>query len=130
MTDTQPTEHLEHAIAEQQVRAVIAEYPDLPIVAEFYRGRGQDREVVETANAGAWFVLIRPTSLDAVVSALGPTPLGPDIIGRAVSVDYPRRADQPTQVGLTALGESRFFVELLAAVRDKVAVIEEAQAAA
>ncbi|GGN39067.1 hypothetical protein FHR83_006804 [Actinoplanes campanulatus] len=129
MTD-KPTEHLEHAIAEQQVRTVMAEYPHLPIVAEFYRGRGNDRDVAYTANAGSWFVLVLPSSLYVAVSAQGPTPLGTDIIGRAVSVDYPRRADQPTQVDLEALGASRFYVELVAAIREKAAVVEAAGTAA
>lgn len=124
--DGTPMEHLEHAVAEQAVRAIIAEYPDLPIVAEFYRGWGNDREVVYTDRAGSYFVLVLPNSLYTAVSAQGPTPLGTNIIGRAVSVDYPRQGER---VDLEALAGSRFHVELLAAIREKVAVAEAARAA-
>lgn len=125
-----PMEHLEHAVAEQQIRNIMNEYPDLPIVAEFYRGRRMDRDVAYTDTAGAWYVLALPNSLYVAVSAQGPTPLGTNIIGRAVSVDYPRRTDQPTQVDLEALGGARFHVELLAAIRGKAAVVEAARSAA
>lgn len=115
-------EHLEHAVAEQAVRAIISEYPHLPIVAEFYRGWGEDRDVVCTDAASSRFVLVKPASLSVAVSANGPAPLGSNIIGRAVSVDYPR---QGGRVDLGALAGSRFYMDLLAAIRAKAAVLED-----
>jgi hypothetical protein len=85
-----------------------------------------DDNEATTPAAGTWYVLVKPAQLYVAVSAVKPTPLGWDLIDRAVSVDYPRDG---ARVDLEALAGSRFHVELLSAIRAKAAVVESVRGA-
>jgi hypothetical protein len=128
----------QHAV-EQVIRDLIADNPDLPIRADFYRGINPDRysnpfadsilrEYVETPNCpSAWFVRLMPTDLDVCVSAAGRLFLGVnDTIGEVAAVKLPQTS---LGVDVVALTSNQFHVALLAAVRVKAAVVAEMRAA-
>jgi hypothetical protein len=118
-------------IAEDLIRDLIATHPELPIVAAFFRGinRGNawnpiNEEIVGTpAAADGWRVYLKPGHSDVCLSAQEPTFLGPDIIGRGMAdrLDYPTSG---AEVDLQALAGPTFREQLLAAIVEKVAVIE------
>jgi hypothetical protein len=125
---------------EQVIRDLVADNPDLPIRADFYRGINQDRysspfadailrEYVSTPGCPwEWFVRVSPTDTDVMVSAAGRGFLGVhDTIGEVASVKLPQTS--PGEVDIQALSDSRFHVEMLAAVREKAAVVAEMRAA-
>lgn len=126
------------AAVEQVIRDLIADNPDLPIMADFYRGVSDHplnlfgdrvkREYVTTPACGAeWFVRVLPTSFDVCVSAAGRLFLGAhDVIGDVTAVKLPQTS--PGVVDVDALTGSAFHVELLAAVREKAAVVEQMRA--
>lgn len=121
-------------IAEQVIRKLMHDLADQPIRAEFYRGltkgpRARVKyETVDTpAFDGTWFVLLLPGCSDVAMSAKEPSFLGPNLIGTANCLAYPRR-DDGTGVDLDALGAAEFRAELEAAVREKLAVIAARQA--
>lgn len=126
------------AAVEQVIRDLLADHPDLPILADFYRGISDrplnlfgdriKREHVPTPACGAeWFVRVLPTSFDVCVSAAGRLFLGAhDVIGDVAVVVLPQTS--PGVVDLEALAGSRFHVELLAAVREKAVIVEQMRA--
>jgi len=131
-----PNDH--QAAVEQTIRDLIADNPDLPIRADFYRGANPERsdsfasptryEYASTPACEAeWFVSVRPASFEVAVAARGRWFLGEnDVIGRAAGVEIPQTG--PGVVDVDALAGSRFHVELLAAVREKAAVVEQMRA--
>lgn len=127
----------QHAV-EQVIRDLIADNPDLPIRAQFYRGSSghagpldawTSYEHAETPGCPIeWFVRVAPNSFAAMVSAAGRLFLGEnDVIGRAVEVPLPPAVQD--EVDLGALAGSQFHVELLAAIRETAAVVAEMRAA-
>lgn len=122
-------------VAETLIRDLIADHPDLPIRAAFFRGINKgntwnpiNEEIVETPAArGGWFVYLAPGHSDVALSAQEPTLLGPDIIGRGIAdrFPYPQR-DGAVDVG--ALAGDDFRAVLLAEIRNRVTVIDEAKA--
>jgi hypothetical protein len=122
-------------VAEALIRAIVADRPDLPIKARFFRGlkRGRSGPVItedemETPAADdGWFVLLLPGCAEVAISAQEPTFMGPDIIGRGVAdcVRYPHFADK---VDMEALAGDAFRAELVAAIDEKAAVITAARA--
>lgn len=129
----------QHAV-EQVIRDLIADNPDLPIRADFYRGINPHRydnpfadailrEYAKTpACPSEWFVRLMPTDLDVCVSAAGRLFLGvTDTIGDVRAVKFPQTS--PGEVDLDALAGSQFHVELLVAIREKAAVVAEMRAA-
>jgi len=124
---------------EQMVRDLITENPELPIRAQFYRGRNRNmshpladptlRDYAATPAAGAeWFVLLVPTVFDIIVQAAGRMFLGVnDTVGSGISVALPQTS--PGVVDIEALSGSELHVELLAAIREKAAVVDQMRAA-
>jgi hypothetical protein len=118
-----PNDH--QADVDQVIRDLIDENPDLPIRADFYRGVNPHRysspfadpilrELVATPGCPQeWFVRILP----------GVT----DVVGEVAVVQLPQTS--PGVVDVEAVQGSRFHVELLAAIREKAAVVEQMRAA-
>ena len=126
---------------ETVIRDLLAEIPDLPVRAFFYRGRtGRSgpldpwtrQEEAETPGCpDEWFVQLRPSSFDVVVSAAGRYEFGAyDVIGSPIEVKLPRIKGRPDAVDVDAFSGSKLHVELLAAIREKAAVVEQVRAAA
>jgi hypothetical protein len=121
-------------VAEQAIRRYMADHPEQPILAEFYRGLSRDgsgypqvdHEYAETPAAGdnGWYVLILPGHSDAAISAQKPDFLGHTIIGGGVAdtFQYPHTGNG--DVDVEALAGGVFQAQLAAAIGDKVAVIE------
>jgi hypothetical protein len=131
----EPTGPTANDVAEEVIRSIMADRPDLPIVARFYRGleRGPfgpviNEDFVETPAADSgWFVMLIPGHSDVAMSAQEPDFLGPRIIGGGVAdcLSYPQTGDE---VDLEALAGETFRARLLAAIDEKVAVIAAARA--
>jgi hypothetical protein len=130
------------AAVEQVIRDLFDENPDLPMRAEFHRGANPNRyahafapatltETVATpAFPGEWFVMVKPTSFDIIVSAAGRYEFGAyDVIGDPIEVRLPRVKGRPDKVDAGALTGSPLHVELLTAIREKAAVVEQMRAA-
>jgi hypothetical protein len=126
-------------VIEQIIREICADNADLPIRGDFYRGINPNRysspfadpilreEVDSPACGHEWFVRVLPGATEVMVSAAGRLFLGVnDTIGEVTVVPMPQTT--PGDVDLDALPESRFHVELLAAIRDKAAVVEQMRA--
>lgn len=120
-------------LAEAVVRDLMSTHPELPIRAEFYRGRSRYEVMTTPAVTTGWYVLAKPTLHDVVLSAIEPTPLGWGIVGglgddaEVTAVKFPAFGGDVDREALTG---PEFGQELLAAVRAKAAVIDEARAAA
>lgn len=131
-----PTES--QIITEQIIRGLITDNPTLPIRGDFYRGPNPNRsnplaeptihEYVDSPACGnEWFVRVLPTLSDVCVSAAGRYDWGyNDVIGEVTVVKLPQSS--PGVVDLDALRSPRFKVELLAAIREKAAVVEQMRA--
>ncbi len=126
------------ATLEAVIRDLIADLPGLHVRAYFYRGAtGQTGPLgpwtrfseAETDGCGnEWFVMLRPSSFDVVVSAAGRYLFGAhDIIGDPIAVKLPQTS--PGVVDMPALSGSALHVELLAAIRRQAAVVEQMRAA-
>lgn len=125
-------------VVEQVIRDLIADNPDLPIKADFFRGisaiplnvwgdRILREEVTSPACGREWFVLAKPGATEVIVSAAGRSLFDVnDVIGEVTVVPLPQTT--PGVVDVDALASSRFHVELLAAVREKAAVVAQMQA--
>lgn len=121
-------------VAEIVIRDLMAAHPDRPILAEFYRGLGRVCESAETLavedamDIDGRHVLMLPGAYEVALSAQEPDPLGYRIIGGglATCLPYPKTADG--EVDAEALRGGEFAARLLAAVDEKVAVIEAARA--
>ncbi len=123
---------------ETVIRDLLAEIPDLPVRAFFYRGATGSSspiapwvrfdEAVTPGCPDEWFVMLRPGSFDVVVSAAGRFEFGAyDIIGDPIGVELPQVS--PGQVDVQALTGSKLHVALVAAIREKAAVVEQMRAA-
>jgi hypothetical protein len=133
-----PNDH--QADVDQVIRDLIDENPDLPIRADFYRGVNPHRysspfadpilrELVATPGCPQeWFVRILPGAFEVCVSAAGRLFLGvTDVVGEVAVVQLPQTS--PGVVDVEAVQGSRFHVELLAAIRENAAVVEQMRAA-
>lgn len=131
------TDHM--PLVEQLIRDLITDNPDLPIRADFYRGRNPNwaspfadtaiREYTETPGCpDEWFVRVGPSAFEVCVSVAGRLGFGVnDVVGEVTVVQLPQTS--PGVVDVEALTGSRFHVELLAAVRAKAAVAAQMRAA-
>jgi hypothetical protein len=100
---------------------------DLPIQADLYRGPGNYEYLNTDACGTEWFVRVKPTSFDVCVSAAGRYEWGyNDVVGEVTVVHLPQAS--PGVVDVEAVQGSRFHVELLAAIREKVAVVKQMHA--
>jgi len=124
-------------VAEQLIRGIIRTFPEKPIAAEFYRGveRGPHgpkvcHEYDEThATEAGWFVLLIPGHSDVAISAQRPGFLGPEMIGDKPA-DCLAYSQVDGEVDVEVLAGTDFRQQLLAAIDEKIAVIEAAKAAA
>ncbi len=117
-------------VAETVVRDLLAEAPDAPLLAEFYRGLDPDSPMPRTlrdtvasdACSSGWFVRILPGDVDAAISAAGaPDLFGPNLIGAVESLSYPRAADG--EVDTSALLGEGFRAQLRTVVAGRLAVL-------
>jgi hypothetical protein len=123
-------------VVEQVLRDILNDHTEKPIRVRFYRGleRGTYgprvvEEVVQTPAAeDGWFVLLIPGHSDVAISAQKPSMFGADIIGGGVAgcLSYPKDAEG--EPDLEALAGLEFGRKLLAAIDEKIAVIEAARA--
>jgi hypothetical protein len=131
MTDHRPA-------VEQMIRDLIADQPNLPIRANFYRGatgrtgpfdEWTRYEHAETPGCPQeWFVMVRPSALEILVQAAGRFEWGTnDIIGTGIEIGLPQTV--PGVVDVEALDGSALHVQLLAAIRSKAAVVADMAAA-
>jgi hypothetical protein len=126
-------------VAEQVIRDLMGAHSDKPIRAEFYRGlkrnpggRGSyvDYEIEETpaVDVDGRRVLLLPGHSEVAMSAQESDFLGPHIIGGGIAdvLAYPTAGDG--EVDVEALRGDAFRATLLAAIDQKVAVIEATRA--
>lgn len=126
---------------EKVIRDLLADNPDLPLRAEFYRpirdpdfanpfssARPNMREYTQTpACPDEWLVEIDPGAFEVMVRAIGELDFfGPKLIGDVAVVPLPRSGKW--EVDVEAVQGSGFHVQLLAAVREKTAVVEQMRA--
>jgi len=131
-------------VAEVVIRDLIAAHPERPIVAEFWRGLVRtplgpqpQYDIIATpaAEVDGRFVMLKPGHADVAMSAQEPDFLGPRIIGDRIAtcLPYPTVVDRDVEtdndVDMQALRGEAFAAELLAAIDEKVAVIEDARRA-
>lgn len=126
------------AAVEQVISDLMDEHPDLPIRAEFFRPiRDPDfynplsparpflREYEQTPGCpDEWLVEVAPGAFEVLVRAVGERDyFGPKLVGEVTVVPLPRSGEW--EVDVLAVAGSRFHVELLAAIRDKAAVVAQ-----
>lgn len=120
------------AVAEQVVRDLMAQHPEWPVRAEFYRGLDPNSRTprvmhdVATSDAydGTWFVMILPGAGEYAISAQEPSVLGPAPMRIADCLAYPR---QGGEVDVDALAGVEFRAELAREIEAKLAEIEAAK---
>lgn len=130
------------AAVEQVIRDLIADNPDLPIRAEFFRpirdpgfynplspARPFLREYEQTPDCpDEWLVEVAPAAFEVLVRAVGKIDyFGPKLIGEVTVVPLPRSGEW--EVDVLAVQGSQFHVELLAAIRAKAAMVDQMRGA-
>lgn len=128
-----PTGPSSTEVAEQAIRRYMADHPEQPIVAEFYRGLSRnayghpqvDHEYAETPAAAdnGWYVLVIPGHSDAAISAQKPDFLGHSIVGGGVADTFQYPHTGSGDVDVEALAGDVFQAQLAKVVGEKVAAI-------
>jgi hypothetical protein len=124
------TEPTPNEVAQQVIRELLAEHPDVPARGEFFRSLAKgpwgpiiNEDVAQSDSCGReWFVRIKPGGGDAVITGAGRWSFGyNDFIGKPVCVSYPR-TDGVEDVD--AMRRPEFKAALWAAVEGKLAEVQ------